>query len=228
VGITRGQKSTLNTTGSALSLATTWGTNPAAGSTILVFLQCEVGAPTSVVDNGATVTTFTQDAATATGEGAYVYRANNIKLPGAGSYAVTVNVGTARTMGLMGIEYIGVRPGPPHATNTGSATSTAVTTNAVTGENGGLFFGGFSDASSVNPETMTFNSGSTFTEQGRIVNGSAFWPYALADGQVGSGGSQSMSWTLGDSVAWGAVIATYRAQVAPVTTYVAVHRSFNW
>jgi hypothetical protein len=134
VSIVRGQKSTLASAASGASLATSWGTNPVAGSTVLIFVQYNV-VPTSVVDNGTTPSTFTLDKSTTAGKGAHVYRANNISLPSAGAYSVTASLpSSTQAISIMGIAYTGVVPGAPRATNNGGATGTAVTTNAATGD----------------------------------------------------------------------------------------------
>lgn len=164
----------------------------------------------TVADNGVTPSTFVRDASQETaGKHAFVYRANGITLPSTGSYAVTLsNSGAAGTLQVCGVEYSGVATGAPTATNTGTATSTSVTTNSVTPVSAGaLYFGGFSDASGLNPETITF--GATGTEQFRNTNGSSFWPLAAAD-LIGSG-ANAFTWTLGDSVSWSACVAVYDA-----------------
>jgi hypothetical protein len=209
MAITRGQASGLAVVGSGTSLAVTWGVNPSAGNTILVFVQC-ANAPSSVVDNGTTPSTFTLDKSTAGGQGAYIYRANNITLPGAGSYSVTVTTSTLTTIGGAGIEYAGVASGPPTATNSSSGTGTsAATGSAAPAGSGGLVFGGFSDTSGLNPETITFTGPSPQAEQFRETNGASFWPWAVADALTGS--AQNFTWTLGDSVAAGGVAAAYDA-----------------
>ena len=210
----RGQISTLAQVGSGTSLATSWGTNPTAGSKVLLFVQC-ASVPTSVVDNGVTPTTYTLDKSTLAGKGVHIYHADNISLPAAGAYQVTVNVQVAGTIQVIGIEYIGAATGGPVATNNGGATGTAVSTGAAGGSEGSIYFGGFSDASALNPETITFNSGPTFTEQARNTNGSSFWPMAMADAIIAGGGSQSIAWTLGDSVAWGAALCVYATDRGP-------------
>jgi hypothetical protein len=209
MAIVRGQKSTLASTASAATLPTSWGTSPAAGSTVLVFIQVQSGfSITSVVDNGTTVRTFVNDTSTLAGEGAYIFRANNVRPP-TGTYSVTVNLSGSTTITLMGIAYAGVVAGPPRVTNAGGATGTAVTTNAVSGAGESLYFAGFSDASGLAAETITYTGNGT--EQGRVTNGSTFWCCALSDVIDVAGGSKSETWTLGDSVAWGSVIAVYDA-----------------
>src|SRR6266568_5150002 len=209
MAITRGQKSSLAAVGSGTSLAVTWSVNPAAGNTILVFVQC-ANVPVTVADNGTTPATFTLDKSTAGGQGAYIYRANNITLPSAGSYAVTITTSVATTIGAAGIEYAGVASGAPTAASSSSGTGTsAATGSAAPAGSGGLVFGGFSDVSGLNPETITFTGPSPQAEQFRETNGSSFWPWAVADALTGS--SQNFTWTLGDSVAAGGVAAAYDA-----------------
>lgn len=191
------------------SVVTNWAVNPTAGQTVLFYIQIDV-ALSSVVDNGTTPRTFTEDAGTFLAHGAHVYRAENITLPSAGQYKITATCASGtHTLVAQGVAYSGIAPGGPVATNTGSATSVNVSTGAVTGPAGGLYFGGFSDKSGLNPETITFNSGATYTEFNRNTNGASLWPGAAADAIIAGGGSSSISWTLGDSVIWGAAIAVY-------------------
>jgi hypothetical protein len=207
MAITRDQVSTLGQSGSATTVTTSWSTNPTAGVTVLVFVQC-TQVPTSVVDNGTSQSAFTRDVSTTLGKGAHVYRANNISLPASGSYTVTVTTATAATIQTGGVSYLGVNPGAPTATQNGSGTSTSVSSgSAGPAAASGLVFGGFSDASGLNPETITYTGPGT--QQFVDTNGSAFWPMAAADDLTGS--AQTLTWTLGDSVAWAAVIAAYDA-----------------
>src|SRR6266568_615996 len=209
MAITRGQKSSLAAVGSGTSLAVTWSVNPSAGNTILVFVQC-ANVPTAVADNGTAPATFTLDKSTAGGQGAYIYRANNVTLPSAGSYTVTVTTSVSTTIGAAGIEYAGVAAGAPTAASSSSGTGTsAATGSAAPAGSGGLVFGGFSDVSGLNPETITFTGPSPQAEQFRETNGASFWPWAVADALTGS--SQNFTWTLGDSVAAGGVAAAYDA-----------------
>jgi hypothetical protein len=205
---TKGQSATA-VLGSGTSATATFGTNPAVGSSILVFVQT-ASTITSVADNGSTPTTFTRDAFTTAGTGAYVYRANNVTLPATGPYKVTVTTALTDTIQIVAVEFAGLVPGPPMATNTGSGTGSAVTTNQVTSSGDAVFFGGFSDNSGLNPQSITFNSaGSGFFEEWRQVNGSSYWPAAVADAIASGAASKSISWTLGDSSGWGAAIAAY-------------------
>jgi hypothetical protein len=212
VAITRGQKSALAQVGggAGTTLAVTWSVNPSAGSTILLFVQSGTPAltPSSVQDNGTTPRTFTLDQSSTSGAGCYIYRANSITLPGAGSYTVTVTLGSSRTLQAAGIEYAGVQPGSPAAVNTSSGTGTSVATgSAAPGTAGGLVFGGFTDTSGLNPETITFTGSSPQTSQFTATNGSTWFPMGVADALTGSG--QSFTWTLGDSVAWAGISAAY-------------------
>lgn len=199
------QSAALSTNGTSGTV--TWSVNPAAGSKVLLFVQYN-GAVTSVVDNGTSPSTFVKDVGTSAGKGAAVYRADNITLPSSGSYSVTITVPTSGTIDAGGWSYTGAASGGPDATNSGSGTGTAVTTgSAAPAAIGGVVFGGFSDASGLNPETITFTGASPLTQQFVVTNGSSYWACAAADGLADS--AQTMTWTLGDSVAWGAVIAAY-------------------
>src|SRR5438876_12095053 len=97
MAITRGQKSTAVSSTAATTQTTSWGTNPAAGSTVIVWVWATQGTdadPSSVQDNGTTPTTFTKDAflrnAQSSLNSCWVYRASSITLPSSGAYHVTV------------------------------------------------------------------------------------------------------------------------------------------
>ena len=205
---TRGQ-SAVAQVASATTATATFATNPGPGNTILVFVQTN-GAINSVVDNGSTPKTFTRDAFTTAGKGAYIYRANDITLPASGSYKVTVTASAARTIQAKAIEFAGLAPGPPSATNAGSGTGTAVSTGSVTSGGDAVFFGGFSDNSGQNPQGITFKSaGDGFVQDFVNSNGAAYWPAAQASAIASGPATKSISWTIGSSSAWGAVIAVY-------------------
>jgi hypothetical protein len=196
---------------SGTAATATFSANPAAGRTVLAFVQT-AGTITSVVDNGSTSQELTRDASTTGGSGAYIYRANHIAPPASGAYKITVTVAANSTIQVKAIAFAGLAAGPPAATNTGSGTGTAVTSNAVTSAGRALFFGGFSDSSRENPQSVTFDSAAAgIAETWRNANGSSYWPAAVASATVSKAATRSLSWTLGSSSAWGAAIAAYRA-----------------
>jgi hypothetical protein len=206
--VTRGQVSSLGQATAATSVTALFPAGVQAGNTILALVQCSAGTPTSVADNGSPVSTFTLDASTAAGHGVYIYRANGIAPPAGAAYQVTANYTTSTTtLQIGGVEYSGVKPGSPDTTHTASATSTAVATGAVAPNSPGVVIGGFSDASALNPETITFTGAAPAVQQLINANGSAWPPFAIADSLTGA--SQNLTWTLGDSVAWGAAVAAY-------------------
>ena len=187
----------------------TFATNPKAGNTILAFIQT-AGAISSVVDNGSTQTIYTRDAFTIAGRGAYVYRANNITPPASGSYTITVTVGSSTTIQVKAIEFANLIAGPPTGSSTRSGAGAAVTTSAVTSARDAVFFGGFSDTSSQNPQRFAFDSAEAgFVEEWRNANGRGYWPAAAADAIASGPSTKSISWTLGSHAAWGAVVAVY-------------------
>jgi Glycosyl hydrolase family 26 len=220
--IGRGQVSGLGQVagGSGTVCTATWSVNPAAGSSILLFVQSGLPAlqPTSVVDNGTTPATFTLDASNTSvnGTGCYIYRADNITLPASGSYTVTVTDSATRTIQAMGVEYIGKKAGGPDATGTNSsAGSTSVTTGSATPTSAnGLVFGGFTDLTGLNPETITFTGSAPQTSQFTGTNGANWSAVGVADALTGS--AQNFSWTLGDSVGWAGVAVAYSP---PVTVF---------
>jgi hypothetical protein len=208
--VSRGQIGTLVQVGTGLVAYATWSTNPTAGNTILLFVQT-AGTIVSVVDNGSAPRTFTADVSNTSNTGAYIFRANNITLPSSGTYRVTITLtGGSSTIQGGGVEYIGMATGGPTVVHSPTGTGTAVSTGGASPANaGGLVFGGFSDLSGLNPETVTFGGSAPQVEQFRNTNGSSYWPMAVADALTG--GSQTFAWTLGDSVSWSAAIASYEA-----------------
>lgn len=241
MAITRGPASALGTVGSGSSVAATWtGTQPTAGNKVLVAVQFyDVSSDLTVVDNGTTPRTFTLDGSippSGTATSVYIYRADNITLPGGGNYAVTVTTsGGAATIEAAGLAYSGVKAGGPVSSNTGTGTSTSVSTgNATPSAAGALYFASFFDATSLNPETITL-TGSGFTEQFTQTNGSTFYGGGIAD-KIDAGGpiATACTWTLGDSVGWNSVIVAYDAAPAagmaskPVVVGQAVNRAACW
>jgi hypothetical protein len=224
MAITRGALSGDPTAGvpaavpSATTLAVAWatGNQPAAGSKVLVYVQQGgiTSGNTSLADNGTTPATWVLDKNTVSGHGVAVFRADGITLPSSGKFTVTVtSTQSAGTIVAGGVAYAGVATGGPSATNSGGATGTAVSAGAVTpAAAGALYFGAFSDSSGLNPETVTLNWAGG-TQQFLETNGSSFWPSACAD-SITASGAQTPAWTLGDSVAWGAVALTYEAAAA--------------
>lgn len=218
-GAQAGTVAGLATNAGAGPMVITWTANPALGSKVLVAVFGSTNVPSSVVDNGSTPSSFTQDAiVTASGHSSMIYRADNITLPAAGSYAVTVNFASSTTASGGGVAYLGVKPGGPTATNTGTATGTAVSSGAVTpAAPGALAFAVFDDHSGLNPETITLTSAG-YTERFTQVNGSAFNAGGCADALLSTAAATTATWTLGDSVLWGAAIAVYDATVTSPAT----------
>jgi len=211
MAVTRDQKTNLGQTPNSTSVTCTFTTNPQAGSTILAFVQSS-NVPSGFTDNASTPNVYTIDKSTTSGHGAYIYRCNNILLPSAGSLVITVTTASASTIQVFAQSYLGVKAGAPTATNLGGATGTAVSTgSAGPAAAGGLIFGGFSDSSGLNPETITHTSSAPAAEQARNTNGSLYWPMAVTDSLAGA--AQAFTWTLGDSVAWGGVVAAYDTAV---------------
>jgi len=196
---------------SGTTAAAKFATKPAAGTTVLAFIQT-AGQISSVVDNGRTPQAFTLDASTTGGTGAYIFRANNVTRPASGAYRITVTLRTKSTIQVKAIAFAGLAAGRPQVTNKGSGTGTAVRSNAVTSAGRAVFFGGFSDNSRQNPQRVRFTSAPAgFAEQWRNTNGARFWPAALAAAIVPRAATKSLSWTLGSSSDWGAAIAVYPA-----------------
>jgi hypothetical protein len=211
MAITADHVSTPNELASGTTVVTTWSTNPTAGSKVLVFVQCGE-TPTSVVDNGATPSTFTLDVSHNTYKGAYVYRADNITLPASGSYHVTVTVPTGGdTTWVVGKSYLGMASGGPVISHTASGTSAAASSGSATPtDTGQLAFGGFSDMNGANPSTVTFTGSSPLAQIASETDGATYWPAAAADGILTSTTAVALAWTVTSSN-WDAVVAIYAA-----------------
>lgn len=220
---TRGAASALFANGSTLTGTVTWsGTQPAAGQKVLVYMQFNdviSALNTTLTDNGTTPRSFSLDKAVNATPGIYIWRADNITLPSAGNYAVSITMVSPVTVGTLvagGVSYSGVAAGGPTATNQGSGTSTAPSAGAVTPAGAGaLYFGAFADQSPLSAETITINWAAG-TQQFTEVNGSSFWCSGCADSVSGTG-AQTPAWTLGDNVAWVAIAAVYDAPASGAT-----------
>lgn len=213
---TQGQSARVQV-GSGTTATATFATNPTAGNTVLVFVQARAGV-SSVIDNGSPSDTFTRDAYTTAGKGAYVYRANGINLPSSGSYEITVTAASSTTIQAQALEFANLASGAPTATHTGSGTSTSVNTGSVTSSGDAVFFGGFSD-NNGGTDNFTFTSGSSgFVEDFRNTNGYSYWPAAEASARVSGAATKNITWTLSASTAWGAAIAVYPGTSGTDTT----------
>ena len=212
MAVTRDQTAT-GAFGSGSSVTITWATLPTAGAKALVVIQTG-GTVSTVKDNGAVQSTFTQDQLFAgPGGDLVIYRADGIHLPSSGSYAVTITFGASDPYDASGRTYLGVATGGPGSTNSNTGTGTTTTTGNVTPPvTGSLIIGGFANDSGLNPETITLTtSGASalFTNaNGTDICGGA------ADNIPANTTAQGLTWTTGDSVDWAGHIAVY----SPVTS----------
>lgn len=214
--ILRGQKSNYAwTSGPNTTITCTFSVNPTQGSSVLCFVQPNIRSIASVKDNGAQLHTFVPISGAGDTRGAFVYRTDNISLPSSGSYTVTLLVaGGTSNIGIMAIEYTGL--GSHIRSVTSSGTSNAPTSTGADGLNGYLSFGGMSNNTSANPETITFTTGGVFAEQGKNTDGSSGVAGSCADGILTSDSNNALTWSLGDSPTWNTVQALF----APATPYV--------
>jgi hypothetical protein len=199
---------------SATTLTSTFSVNPAAGSKMLVAVQAPSGATLAVSDNGTTPATFVLDSACLNASGAipsvWVFRADNITLPGAGSYAVTVTQTSAGTLQLIPRAYTGVQNGPPSSSSAVTGTGNNPAVNVVTPDDtASLFFSTFFCNSANSPESMCVAS-PEFTLQ-QAQTGSGGFPGAVADALVTSPAPRQGGFTLPDSPNWSMVMASYGA-----------------
>lgn len=201
MSITRDQVSTIFATGSASSGATSFGTNPPAGDKVLIgiwaFGSGGVADPTSVVDNGTSATTFTKEATrndTTNGLTVWIYRGDNVSMPGSGAYKVTVTYAAAHEFCCGAVAYGGVSSGTALATNSNAGTSATPSSGAAGSGNGNLYFAVMNDAGGTTTEGITTTS--PFVQQVVENNGNSF-EAGVASDQINANGSQSCSWSIG-------------------------------
>jgi len=194
----------------------TFPTNPAAGSSVIVALGINfnaAGSITSVVDNGTTPSTFTQDV-TKTGTAnhiSYIYRADNITLPSSGGYVITVTVTVTGVSASAGAQsYTGKAAGGPVSTNTGTATSGTITTNNGTPTVGGsLFVGTFQNNSSNTADNVTVTN-ANFTARLSESNGSTAQVYGFADQIKVANTADACTWSVATATdTYSSAIAVY-------------------
>jgi hypothetical protein len=195
----------------ATSATATFATNPQAGDIVVVMLWFSSGNVTdpTVKDNGSTITTFTRDAlkTDGAGQGAWIFSSRTgIFMPSSGAYKVTVTPSSTADLNVACVALLGAKAGAPLATNTGTATSTAVNSGAAGSGTGNYYAGVFTDGTGANPETITDNwTGSTR----RLTQTNGSGQQAGAANDLLGSGSQTAAWTLGDSVSWFAALAVY-------------------
>lgn len=217
MAITRDQLSGVSmATANAASLSVAWGANPTAGATVLVAAYNSSGMP-SVVDNGATPTTFTEDIGNNSGAyNVWIFRGSGITLPATGSYTVTVSAGS-QVMVAAGISYLGVKSGAPTAVNdnSNSGAGPVSTGSATPGGAGALAFAAFSDFLSSGTDTIALTNAS-FTERFTQTAAGTSIPGGIADWINPSGPSAAnCTWTVSGSVlAWEGAVAVYDAAPA--------------
>lgn len=212
--ITRDQTATGQSVASGTTVVLIWATSPTAGAKALVFAGT-TSTISSVKDNGATQSTFTQDALLSSSGQYAVYRADGITLPASGSYTVTVTLAGSAFSMAGGRTYLGVATGAPTATNHGTGSGTAIATGNVTpAVTGAVVFGGFTDATGLDPETITLTTSGGANAAYTSTNGNDLCG-GVADNIVTTTTPQGLAWTIGDSEGWTAAVAVYSPASAP-------------
>jgi len=211
VSITIDQKASAQ--GNSAALTATYSVNPAAGDKVVVAIWAFATAnPSSVKDNGTSVTTFTLDRSkidSTNGFGLWVYYGDNVSMPASGAYKVTVTFGSTVDQNFYCAALLGAATGASTATaSAGPTTSTAPSSGATGTGTGNYYIGLFSDATSLTPETIN-NNWTSSTRELTQTNGSTQQAGACND-LIGDG-SQTAAWSIGDSVAWDALLAVYAA-----------------
>lgn len=209
MAITRGQVAPFassHLTGPVTTIACTFGTNPTAGSSILVWCQPNIAAITSVTDNaGNTYTLVAGGSGSGSTRGAAVYRANSIALPGSGTLVVTMTVNSAKNISIQAIEYAGLGATTTNARANG--TGTAAASGTISFAAGDLVFGGVSTNSSANPSTLTLTS-TGCTDEGHNLDGAGGVVAGCMDGILTGSGTVGSNWTV-SSATWDALIVGF-------------------
>lgn len=210
--------SSIIATSTSGTLTITFTVAPTPGAKALIWVTQNSATPPSVSDNGTTPATWVLDVSQAgTTNGIYIFRADNITLPSAGNWVVTVT-GASKLSGA-GRTILGAANGSGSST-TGNATSSSVSTGSLaqTGQNGGYFFAAFEDNSTANPETIAL-TGTGFLGLQVQNNGTSVLCGAAAEQIVSnSAGAQTCTWTLGDAPPWNAAMLFYEAASGPATS----------
>lgn len=205
--------------------AMTWAVNPVAGQKVLVWLFVPSSETiSSVVDNGTTPRTFVLDASeTANGLSVQLWRADNITLPSAGSYAVTVTGTGGSTIIGQGMAYNGIAAGGPTqvTTSTGAAgTSSTASTAGVTSTNTwGTALTGLFTGSALLPEPFGLASpyfDLQFLDNTTGVARRAAWADSLAYGCQAIPGPV---WSIPDQPSYVMLTAVYEPLTPPTVTW---------
>lgn len=206
----------------ASSFTITWPINPAAGSKILVGISMGPGVAsqfTSVVDNGATPTTFTMDAVQSGPSEccATIWRGDNITLPASGGYTITITLASSQQCSAGAVAYTNVASGPPTATNNNTGTSSHPVSGFASSSGVGALYVSVYSSNSGNNETITATA-SGFVQEFVQTNGSGQIPFSYADKVDYAGPTSTQStWTLSDAPTWETVIAVYDIVSTTVT-----------
>lgn len=211
--VTLSQAATLITASTGGNRTSTFSANPTAGDKVLVgVFGYASSAPTSCTDNASNTYTLDHSATahpTDTSHRIYIYRADSIALPGAGTLAVTVNMADAGS--VQAVAYTGAASGAPTATNTNYSSTNVTSGNsgAAGSATSALHFAAVTGSHGGNPENIATTS--PFVQQGAEQNGSTSQCGAISD-QLNALASQTCSWTwTGGSAVYSAAIVAYAA-----------------
>lgn len=210
--------SSSNSTG----LTTTFTSNPVAGSKVVVVVNAGQAATLAVSDNGATPGVFRQDAAALNQSGlpsVFVFSADNITLPGSGTYAVSVTKVQTGTLQIGAVSYTGLQAGPPAATSAMIGTSANPAGNPVIPPDANsVFIGAFFSDSAQNPQSI-LPASPEFTLAVSQTNGTSVPTGEIDDLLATTPASRAGGWTLSDAPDWTAIMVNYgafTAQAVPV------------
>jgi hypothetical protein len=214
MAVTRTQVSTLSSVAASTTAGTNFATNPTAGNKIIVGIFAQslgLVDPTSVTDDASNTYTLalSYHLGTGFGDGVWIYYADNIALPGAGTLDVTVTWPGSYASSIQAVSYSGVATGAPAATNTHSAAPGTTNNSGAAGSGTSvLHFAAMGLSTGNNPANIATTA--PFTQEGAQQNGSTFFVGAVSD-QINAAASQTCTWTYTSANASQAGIAAWDA-----------------
>lgn len=199
----------------------TWATLPTATAKAILSVAWKNSTVTisSIVDNGTTPRTFTAGDVETVGTGSTQHHvqhfyADNITLPGSGSYAATITFGsTGVSFASGGATYLGVKSGASTTSsvgNNGGSAGTSISTGSATDANSGSLYIASANTAASTTITWTYTGGGT---QRVTNNNGSTQVFGFAD--FITSGAIAQTWTQSVSATWAAVESVWEAAPVP-------------
>jgi hypothetical protein len=209
--ITLGQLSTGAVSGGSGTHTTAFGTNPAAGNKLIVYIWSHTGQSPTVTDNASTPNTYTKDAEkidATNNETCHIFRADSILLPSSGLLTITATYVATNAAAMVARELIGAATGAPVTTSVGGPTASS---SPATGSFGGTDTGDYFAAvmCDTNGATDTQTQPSGYTLLYNVTDGVNYECGAAVD--LITNGPQNPTWAITAGDTWVAAGAAYKA-----------------